>query len=225
MVMLWLWSRPAVTAPIRCLAQASSNSSYQTPSLGNFICCGCGPKKTKDKNKQTNKQKTTQKPRSQPRVPALQSRPIVQQLQPFLYTNIAQTQPSSPLQVCLTSRPCFSYSLIFLHFILYTVGTQLQYVNNVLKKILLQQVTLCSSFNDSLQSQETIHFLAGHTRTRPLCQSSTLYTSSLCFVSFMLCSAFFSPMTISFFIDELLINSARVLVLSSLLQKTPSLEL
>ena len=44
---LWLGSRIAVT-----VAQAGSCSSDSTPSLGTSICCGCGPKKTKN---QTNK--------------------------------------------------------------------------------------------------------------------------------------------------------------------------
>ena len=35
------------------VAVAGSYSSDQTPSLGSSICCGCGPKKTKDKKRNT----------------------------------------------------------------------------------------------------------------------------------------------------------------------------
>ena len=33
------------------LAKAGGCSSNSTPSLGTYICCGCGPKKTKKKKK------------------------------------------------------------------------------------------------------------------------------------------------------------------------------
>ena len=33
------------------VVQASSCSSDSTPSLGTFICCGCGPKKTNGRKK------------------------------------------------------------------------------------------------------------------------------------------------------------------------------
>ena len=41
-----MWLRSQVSMAV---VQASSYSSDSTPSLGNFICHGCGPKKTKDK--------------------------------------------------------------------------------------------------------------------------------------------------------------------------------
>ena len=47
-VLLWLWCR--LQTQLRfgvamAVVQAGSCSSYLTPSLGNSICCGCGPKK------------------------------------------------------------------------------------------------------------------------------------------------------------------------------------
>ena len=39
LALLWLWCRPAATAPIVKLE----------PSLGTYVCRGCGPKKTKKK--------------------------------------------------------------------------------------------------------------------------------------------------------------------------------
>ena len=44
---MWLGSGVAVA-----VAQAGGDSSDMTPSLGPFISCGCGPKKTKQTNKQ-----------------------------------------------------------------------------------------------------------------------------------------------------------------------------
>ena len=84
---------------------------------------------------------------------------------------------------------------------------------------------LYSFFNHSLQSQDKIYCLAGHTRTMPTspasCHSSTLYKYSLCclfFFNAMFC--FLEPhIAISFFTDKFLINSTRDSGLSSPLSK------
>ena len=53
----WLGSHVVVV-----VVQASSYSSHSTPSLGMFVCCGCGPKKRqktkKEKKKKENLQST-----------------------------------------------------------------------------------------------------------------------------------------------------------------------
>ena len=54
---LWCRSQTRLKSGVALVvAQVSSYSSNSTPSLGTSICCGCCPKKTKDRkrNKQTN---------------------------------------------------------------------------------------------------------------------------------------------------------------------------
>ena len=49
---LWCRSQMQLRSSVAmAVVQASSYSSYWTPSLGTFICHGCGPKKKKRKKK------------------------------------------------------------------------------------------------------------------------------------------------------------------------------
>ena len=47
---VWCRSKTWLASGI-AVAVAGSCSSHRTPSLGTPICCGCGPKKTKDQKK------------------------------------------------------------------------------------------------------------------------------------------------------------------------------
>ena len=60
---LWCRSQMRLRSDIAVtLVQAGSNSSDQTPSLGNSVCRGCGRKRTKDKRQKTKKSDQIQFP-------------------------------------------------------------------------------------------------------------------------------------------------------------------